>query len=143
MFEACQGCQYEEYPYKAQIPITIKKVRPTWEFKSDKDVWKVIDLIIQEANDYNTEGKQFDLASTVQAQLPFFTCKNRMFDKEFQKDIQRYVYCEKFHIPAYKGSYGKQPCLWVDKTSVIRNAFAKLESKQINKAKKDGTNTNN
>ena len=143
MFEACQGCMYEEYPYKAQIPVLIKGNRPTWEFKSNKDIWKVIDLIIQETNEHNAKGNQFDIASTVQAQLPFFTCVNRIFDKESQKDIQRYLYCEKFHIPAYKGSYGEQPCLWVEKTSIIRNAFAKLENKQINKAKQDGTNINN
>ena len=51
---------------------------------------------------------------------------------------------EKFNVPAYKGSYGEQPCLWVDKAFVIRNAFAKLEKKQINKVKQDGkTRINN
>ena len=73
MFEACQGCMYEEYPYKAQIPVLIKGNRPTWEFKSNEDIWKVIDLIIQETNEHNAKGNQFDIASTVQAQLPFFT----------------------------------------------------------------------
>tara|TARA_R100001594_G_scaffold19250_1_gene37544 strand:- start:1601 stop:2035 length:435 start_codon:yes stop_codon:yes gene_type:complete len=139
MFEACQGCQYEEYPYKAQIPVIIDGNRPVWEFKSDEDVWKVVDLIIEEINESNSKGNEFDIVSSIQAQLPFFTCRNALYDKEDQKDIQRYLYCEKFNIPAYKGSYGEQPCLWVDKAFVIRNAFAKLEKKQINKAKQDGT----
>lgn len=139
MFEACQGCQYEEYPYKAQIPVIIDGNRPVWEFKSDKDVWEVVDLIIEEINESNSKGNEFDIVSSIQAQLPFFTCRNALYDKEDQKDIQRYLYCEKFNIPAYKGSYGEQPCLWVDKAFVIRNAFAKLEKKQINKAKQDGT----
>ena len=59
-----------------------------------------------------------------------------------QKDIQRYIYCEKFGISPYSGDYGKQPCLWVDKVFAIKKAFAKLESNQINKAKKDGTRKN-
>ena len=143
MFEACQGCQYEEYPYKAQIPVMVDGERPTWEFNNNEDIWKVIDLIIEEVDEHNLKGREFDVVSTIQAQLPFFTCRNKLFDKEAQKDIQRYLYCEKFNISAYKGSYGEQPCLWVDKAFVIRNAFAKLENKQINKAKQNGTKTNN
>ena len=143
MFEACQGCQYEEYPYKAQIPVIIDGNRPIWEFKSDEDVWKVVDLIVEEVNEHNSKGNEFDIVSSIQAQLPFFTCMNRIHDKNSQKEIQRYLYCEKFNVPAYKGDYGQQPCLWVDKAFVIRNAFAKLEKKQINKAKQDGTKINN
>ena len=144
MFEACQGCQYEEYPYEAQIPVLVNGSRPVWKFESDEDVWKVIDLIIEEINESNSKGNEFDIVPSIQAQLPFFTCSNAVHSKKDQKDIQRYLYCEKFNIPAYKGSYGEQPCLWVDKAFVIRNAFAKLEKKQINKAKQDGkTRTNN
>ena len=144
MFEACQGCQYEEYPYEAQIPVLVNGSRPVWKFESDEDVWKVIDLIIEEINESNSKGNEFDIVPSIQAQLPFFTCSNAVHSKKDQKDIQRYLYCEKFNIPAYKGSYGEQPCLWVDKAFVIRNAFAKLEKKQINKVKQDGkTRTNN
>ena len=113
--------------------------RPTWTFNSDKDVWKVIDLLIQETKEFNEkQGKEFDIESSVQAQLPFFSCKNAVFSKEMQKDIQRYIYCEKFGISPYKGDFGDQPCLWVDKTFVIKKAFARLESNQIEKARKDG-----
>ena len=144
MFEACQGCQYEEYPYEAQIPVVVNGSRPVWKFESDEDVWKVIDLIIEEINESNSKGNEFDIVPSIQAQLPFFTCSNAVHSKKDQKDIQRYLYCEKFNIPAYKGSYGEQPCLWVDKAFVIRNAFAKLEKKQINKVKQDGkTRINN
>lgn len=117
--------------------------RPTWTFNSDKDVWKVIDLIIQETKEFNEkQGKEFDIESSVQAQLPFFSCKNAVFSKEMQKDIQRYIYCEKFGISPYKGDFGDQPCLWVDKAFVIKKAFARLESNQIEKARKDGTRKN-
>ena len=47
--------------------------RPIWTFNSDEDIWKVIDLLIQQAKDVNDkQGKQFDIESSVQAQLPFF-----------------------------------------------------------------------
>ena len=117
--------------------------RPVWEFTSDKDIWKVVDLIIQETKEFNEkQGKEFDIENSVQAQLPFFCCKNRVFDKKVQKDIQRYMYCEKFGIPPYKGDFGDQPCLWVEKTFIIKKAFAKLENNQIQKVKRDGTRKN-
>ena len=71
--EPCGGCQYEEYPYKTQIPVLVDGVRPVWEFKSDDDIWKVVNLIVQETREFNTEkGKKFDIEQSVQAQLPFF-----------------------------------------------------------------------
>ena len=49
------------------------------------------------------------------------------------------MYCEKFGIQPYKGDFGDQPCLWVEKAFIIKKAFAKLEGNQIEKAKRDGT----
>tara|TARA_Y100000593_G_scaffold15250_1_gene29595 strand:+ start:335 stop:760 length:426 start_codon:yes stop_codon:yes gene_type:complete len=140
--EPCGGCRYEEYPYKAQLPIFKDGKRPLWEFKSDKDIWKAVDLLIEELHENNKKGKEFDIEQSVQAQLPFFCCINRIFDKNIQKDIQRYMYCEKFGISPYEGDYGKQPCLWVEKSFIIKKAFARLESNQINKAKENGTRNN-
>ena len=81
--EGCGGCQYESYPYKAQSPVRVGKKYPTLEFKSDEDVWKVIDLIIKETQEFNyEEGKSFDVSESVYSQLPFFACRNILFDKE-------------------------------------------------------------
>ena len=136
----CGGCRYEEYPYKAEIPVTVDNKRPVWEFKSDKDIWKVIDLIIQEIREFNVKkGKEFDIEQSVQAQLPFFCCNNRLFDRDIQKDIGRYIYCKDFGISPYKGSYGEQPYLWIEKVFIIKRTFAKIESKQIEKVKGNGT----
>ena len=63
-------------------------------------------------------------------------------DKNLQKDIQRYLYCEKFGISPYKGDYGKQPCIWVDKVFTIKKALARLEDKQIRKARNNGSGHN-
>ena len=141
--EPCGGCQYEEYPYKTQLPVLIDGVRPVWEFKSDKDIWNVIDLIIEEVSEFNAEkGKEFDIEQSVQAQLPFFCCKNRIFDKEIQEDIKRYMYSKNFGISPYEGDYGKQPYLWVEKVFIIKKAFAQLEKNKIDKAKTNGTRNN-
>ena len=132
----CGGCSYESYPYKAQIPVLINGERETWEFKSDDDIWEVIDLIIEETKEFNeTSGKTFDISESIFSQMPFFACRNKLIDKNIQKDVQRYLYCEKFNVPPYEGGYNKQPCLWVEKAFLIRKYLAKLESKTIKEAK--------
>ena len=45
------------------------------------------------------------------------------------------MYCEKFNVPPYDGDYNNQPCLWVEKAFLIRKYLAKLESREIKKAK--------
>ena len=134
--DGCGGCTYESYPYKAQLPVKIDGKYETWEFKSDDDVFKVIDLIIEEVKEFNeTGGKSFDISESVVSQMPFFACRNVLFDKDIQKDVQRYLYCEKFNVPPYEGGYNNQPCLWVEKAFLIRKYLAKLESREIKKAK--------
>ena len=135
--DSCGGCQYESYPYKAQLPVMIDGKRETWEFKSDDDVWKVIDLIIEETKEFNkTTGKTFDISESVVSQMPFFACRNILIDSSVQNDVQKYLYCEKFNTPPYDGGYGEQPYLWVEKAFLIRKYLAKLESREIKKAKK-------
>ena len=104
------------------------------EFRSDEDVWSVIDSIIEETKTVNEEqGKSFDIARSVSAQLPFFACKNRMLNQEIQNDISRYVYCEKFNVPAYSGAYNDQPRKWIQKSMLIGSVINKKRSE-----KKDG-----
>ncbi len=134
--DGCGGCSYEAYPYKAQLPVMIDGKRETWEFKSDEDVFKVIDLIIEETKEFNeVNDKSFDISESVVSQMSFFACRNILFDKDIQKDVQRYLYCEKFNVPPYEGGYNNQPCLWVEKAFLIRKYLAKLESREIKKAK--------
>ena len=93
-------------------------------FKNNEDVWEVIDLIIEETREMNEkQNKSFDIAASVQIQLPFFACQNILFDKEIQQDIERYVYCENFKTPAYTGSYDEQPALWVAKSYIIKQSL--------------------
>ena len=102
------------------------------EFRSDEDVLSVIDSIIEETKTANEEqGKSFDMAKSVSAQLPFFACKNTILNQKLQNDISRYVYCEKFHSPPYAGAYGDQPYIWIQKSNIIGSAINKKQKKVI------------
>ena len=134
--DVCGGCQYESYPYKAQLPVLVDGEYKTWEFKSDDDVWDIVDIVIKETKEFNkASGKTFDISESVVSQIPFFACKNILADKGAQSDIQKYLYCEKFNVPPYEGGYNKQPYLWIEKAFLIRRYLAKVESREIKKAK--------
>ena len=83
-------------------------------------------------------GKDFDIAESLKAQIPFFACNNHIIDSDLQKDIQRYTYCKDNSVSPYPGPYGEQPYEWVQKYFIIRTAFAKLEQNLINKNKSKG-----
>ena len=97
----------------------------------------VVDLIIDETKEVNEEqGKDFDISGSVMSQLPFFGCPNILLDKTIYNDIQRYIYCEKFGVQPYNGSYGEQPYRWVSRAFAIKSALAKKEKREIDNAKK-------
>tara|TARA_R100000655_G_scaffold15839_2_gene34911 strand:- start:1918 stop:2283 length:366 start_codon:yes stop_codon:yes gene_type:complete len=112
----------------------------TRTFTCEKDVWEVVDLIIEETKEMNeTSGKSFSPASSVKSQLPFFACNNIIFDKEFQQDIERYIYCENFKTPAFPGSYDEQPARWVQKSFLIKKAVGKIQNKAVKNGKQDNS----
>lgn len=122
------------------MPIIVNGIRETRTFTCENDVWDVVDMLVDEIYEESEKGKEFDVAESINAQLPFFTCKNIIFDKEIQKDIQRYIYCNETGVPPYKGGYDDQPALWLDRYFIIKKAFAKRESKVIKDAKSRKTN---
>ena len=126
----CNGCRYHEFPYEAKPPITGSKNKI---FKSVDDVNEVIQELINEAKFYNWKGKKFDVATSVAKQLPFFCCSNNVINKEYQRIIQRYVYCNETKTPAYNGDYGQQPSRWVAQYFILKNAFAYQEKTLIEK----------
>ena len=107
-------------------------IREKRTFNSKDDVWDVINLIIEETEEMNEMGKSFDVAKSIDSQLPFFTCKNVISNRTYHKDIERYIYCENFKTPAYPGSYGEQPSRWVQKTYIIKKALNRLQNKVEN-----------
>ena len=90
--------------------------------------------------DHLSVWKMFDVAQSINAQLPFFTCRNFFLDANIQKDLKQYVYCKDLGVSPYTGSFGEQPALWIDKYFTIKQAFGKLEQSQIEKTKRDNKN---
>ena len=105
-------------------------------FGSSNDVWNVIDLIIEETQEHNKEGRSFNIAESVSAQLPFFACKNIMLDKDAQKDISRFIYSKEFGISPYKGNYGEQPKKWIEKSFLLKGLMNSATEKAQKKAMK-------
>ncbi len=103
-------------------------------FVSDENVWDIVELLIQETKEANAKGGSFNIAESVNAQIPFFACRNVFLDKDSQKDIARFIYSKDYGISPYKGTYGEQPARWVAKSFLIKN----LIERQKIKATKDG-----
>ena len=107
-------------------------------FECMDDVWKVVDLIVEEVVETNKETSQnFDLTSSLIAQLPFFVCPNQFYSRRISRDIERYSYCENTGVTPYKGTYGEQPADWVDRYFTIKAAYAKKESMMYKKMTRD------
>ena len=130
----CNGCKYHEFPYQATPPISGRGEKL---FKSKDDVDEIIGLLVDETKQWNNEGKNFDIALSVSKQLPFFCCPNSVLTKDYQKSIQRYIYCNETGTQAYNGSYGEQPSRWVQEYFVIKQAFAQKEKAQIDGRRKN------
>lgn len=122
---------YHTYPYTAQIPVLIDGKYETRTFTSDDEVWDVIRLIIDETTKEIDKGSNLNIAESVMAQLPFFSCSNLMIDEQAQKDIARFSYSKQFKISPYKGSYGEQPKKWVEKSFLLNNLIERQKAKAM------------
>ena len=135
----CEGCDFHEFPYKAEVPILIDGKRERKIFRCEEDVQDVIKLLIEETREINSKGKSFDVGLSVSKQLPFFSCMNILYDKDAQKYVEKYIYCKDFNVAPYDGDFGSQPKKWVDRAFIIKKALAKREESMINK-QKEGMN---
>ena len=96
-------------------------------------------MLIAECKEMNIKsGREFDVANSVIAQIPFFTCPSHFINLEYQEDIKRYIYCQETNVPPYEGPYNQQPYIWVEKYFIIKRAFAKKEKILIEKSKEKG-----
>ena len=130
-----EGCRFHDYPYEAEVPISGEKNRV---FKCDEDVWDVVKLLIAETKETNKKmGKDFDIIGSVSFQLPFFSCMNIILNKEFQRDISKYLYCQKFNIPPCRGIYEDQSHRWTIKSNIIETAMSKREEQLRRKTQKE------
>lgn len=134
MLDECEGCNYHQFPYKAHPPISGCKEKV---FNDEDDVLEIFDELVKEVKLRNEEGHNFDIASSVSKQLPFFCCPNVFISKEMRRDLQRYLYCKDANISAYPGDYSKQPALWVDKHFIFKSAISKKQDMEIEKRKRE------
>jgi len=74
-----------------------------------------------------------DHVENLAVHLPLFASWDSVYDVDIQRDIERYLYCEKFNTPAYKGAYGDQPKRWADMSFIIRHTMASKEAREIKK----------
>jgi hypothetical protein len=128
---------FHHFPYKAKIPVRVNGKIEERLFTSKEDVDEVIKLLIKEIEEFNEEGKGFDVGLSVFRQLHHFSCINSIYSHDFQKDIQKYIYCKEFSISPYPGSHNEHPKRWVDKMFHIKRAFAKKEESMINKKREE------
>ena len=129
----CNDCRFHEYPYKAKPPLAKYGEQL---FENDDDIYKILNLLIGEVNSNNERGRKFDVSLSVARQIPFFCCPNRLLKADYQKAIERYVFCNETSTQAYSGAYGQQPYRWLQMYFIIKQAFALKEQELINKAKK-------
>ena len=98
------------------------------------DVWYVIGLLKEELKEHNaTVKRNLHYIKLLNPTLPFFACPNHFLDKEYQRDIQRYIYCKKMGVPPFEGSFGKHPKKWIDKCNVVEKMLNYIQSEQYNK----------
>ena len=122
------------------MPVLIDGKREIRTFTCEEDVHDIIKLLIKETEDFNNEGKSFDVGLSVSKQLPFFSCMNILYNQEAQENVSKYIYCKEFGISPYPGSFGEQPNKWVDRAFLIKKALAKREESMINKQNKEVNN---
>ena len=138
MSDGCGGCPYCEFPYEARLPVKTENGYETREFRSQDDVWAVIDLIAQETKEFNEQkGKEFDVAKSIATQIPFFACINHIQDMKYLKLVNQYLYCTETGTLAYPGTYGDQPARWVQYFFIIKSTLAKRQKMIQDKAKRE------
>ena len=113
-------------PYKAVPPISGLGLV---EFQSTDDIWDVVSQLYDEVYELNKKGNSFDPHYNVALQISHFTCPNYFYDRGMTRDIERYVYSTSLGIPAYPGSFGEQPNLWIQKHFTLKAAFAMKEKR--------------
>ena len=128
MSDGCGGCSYCEFPYEAQLPVKTENGYETRKFKSQDDIWAVIDLIALETKEFSKkQGRDFDVTKSIATQIPFFACLNKVRDDKYLKLMNKYIYCTETNTPAHTGDYGEQPARWVQYFFIIKNALAKKQ----------------
>ena len=55
---------------------------------------------------------------------------------KFQKDIEKYLYCEDTKTPAFPGHYGSIPKIWIEKHFIIKQSLSILNKMKMEQFKR-------
>jgi hypothetical protein len=98
------------------------------------DIWHYIGLLWDEA--YEATASTKGAFRSVYTQLPFFCCPDKFLDEKFQKDIEKYIYCDDTGTSAYSGDFGQIPSIWKEKHFIIKQSLAILQDIKTDQIKK-------
>ena len=131
-----EGERFKEFPYTAHGIISGKDGKtPEETFTNVDDVLDYALRLKKESEDFHKEkADMFRVALDVFEQLAFFTYAGHLLDSDTQKDIQRYLYSKETKTPPYKGDFGDQPALWVDKYFMIKGMRDTIKARNRKKA---------
>ena len=120
--QRCEGCNWHKFPYSFKNILSGSE-NAIVKIKNIDDIWIYIRKLEIESWEMQKMGNKLSILDSIWDQLPFFCCINQILDESSQNDISKYMYSKDCHVPVYSGSYGDQPNLWIEKHSVIKNAF--------------------
>ena len=131
-----EGERFKEFPYTAHGIISGKDGKtPDETFANVDDVLDYALRLKKESEDFHKEkADMFRVALDVFEQLAFFTFVGHLVDSDSQKDIKRYLYSTETQTPPYKGDFGDQPTMWVDKYFMIKGMRDTIRNRNGKKA---------
>ena len=131
-----EGERFKEFPYTAHGIISGEDGKnPEETFTNVDDVLDYALRLKKESEDFHGENaNMFKTALDVFEQLAFFTFVGHLVDSDSQKDIKRYLYSTETQTPPYKGDFGDQPALWVDKYFMIKGMRDTIKARNRKKA---------
>ena len=75
----------------------------------------------------NMKGNEFDIAKSVNSQLPFFACRNVVYVIDIRRIYKDIFIVRNLAFLHTKEHMVTNPAKWVEKAFVIKNALAKKE----------------
>ena len=121
---SCEGenCRHHDFPYTFNSIVGEDNFAEI-TIRNTDDIWDYIKLLLRESQEHQKEGSSFSDLNNIWEQLPFFMCINHLLDSECQKDINRYIYSKETNTQPYRGAYGDQPSIWIQKYFIIKTAM--------------------
>lgn len=100
-----------------------------------EDIWNHINDLKKEGMEMSN-GQVKETVKSVFYQLPFFCCPDNFIEPKFQKDIEKYLYCEDTKTPAFPGHYGSIPNIWIEKHFIIKQSLSILNKMKMEQFKR-------